>query len=142
NIRVYNYDMFQGVDYKVDLSKPAGERIVDLTFKGEPVKETDILKLAVNNYRHSGLQGMGIIKNDPYFNSDPKSLRSFIADYIAENSPISPVTNNNWEIINADLNHPLRDYLIGEIKAGNITLPVSEDGRSINAKAINADDMI
>lgn len=142
NIRVYNYDMFQGVDYKVDLSKPAGERIVDLMFKGEPVKETDVFKLAVNNYRHSGLQGMGIIKNDPYFNSDPKSLRSYIADYIAENTPISPVVDNNWEIINADLNHPLRDYLIGEIKAGNIKLPISEDGRNFNAKGINADDMI
>ncbi|WFA08613.1 5'-nucleotidase C-terminal domain-containing protein [Tissierella sp. Yu-01] len=142
DIRVYNYDMFQGVDYKIDLSKPAGERIVDLMFKGEPVKADDTFKLAVNNYRHSGLQGMGIIKNDPYFNSDPKSLRSFIADYIAENSPIAPVTDNNWEIINADLDHPLREYLIEEIKAGNITLPVSEDGRSINAKAINADEMI
>ncbi len=142
NIRVYNYDMFQGVEYKIDLSKPAGERIVDLTFKGEPVKPEDTFKLAINNYRHSGLQGMGIIKNDPYFNSDPKSLRSFIADYIAENSPIAPVTDNNWEIINADVNHPLRDYIIKEIKAGNITVPVSEDGRSFNVKGINADEMI
>ncbi|MDD4726542.1 MAG: 5'-nucleotidase C-terminal domain-containing protein [Tissierellia bacterium] len=142
DIRVYNYDMFQGANYKVDLSKPTGERIVDLMFKGEPVKAEDIFKLAINNYRHSGLQEMGIIKNDPYFNSDPKSLRSFIADYIAENSPISPVTNNNWQIINADVNHPLRDYIIEEIKAGNIIVPVSEDGRSFNINGINADEMI
>lgn len=142
NIRVYNYDSIQGVDYKIDLSKPAGERIVDLKFKGELVKDTDTFKLALNNYRHSVLQAAGIIKNDFYMNSDPKSLRSFIADYIKENSPISPVTDNNWEVINADLNHPLREYLIGEIKAGNIKLPVSEDGRNFNAKAINANDMI
>ncbi len=142
NIRGYNYDMFQGVDYKVDVSKPAGERIVDLMFKGQPLKADDKIKLAINNYRYGGLKNMGIISGEPYFESDPKSLRSYIADYIAENTPIAPVVDNNWEIIGADLDHPLRHYLIEEIKAGNLKLPVSEDGRSYNAKAINADDMI
>lgn len=142
NIRGYNYDMFQGIDYKVDVSKPAGERIVDLQFNGEPLKADDKVKLAINNYRYGGLKNMGIISGEPYFESDPMSLRSYIAEYIKENTPISPVVDNNWEVIGADLDHPLRDYLIEEIKAGNLELPVSEDGRSYNAKAINADDMI
>lgn len=142
NIRGYNYDMFQGVDYKVDVSKPAGERIVDLKFKGEPLKAEDKIKLAINNYRYGGLKNMGIISGEPYFESDPMSLRSYIAQYIKENTPISPAVDNNWEIIGADLDHPLRHHLIEEIKAGNLELPVSEDGRSYNAKAINADDMI
>lgn len=142
NIRVYNYDMFQGVDYKIDLSKPAGERIVDLRFNGELVEDTDVLKLAINNYRYGGLKDMGIISGEPYFESDPKSLRSYIADYIREHGVIEPVTDNNWEIIGVDLNHPLRDYIIGEIKAGNIEIPTSEDGRTINIRGINADEMI
>jgi 2',3'-cyclic-nucleotide 2'-phosphodiesterase/3'-nucleotidase len=142
NIRGYNYDMFQGVDYKIDVSKPAGKRIVELKFKGKAVKDSDTLKLAVNNYRYGGLKSMGIIKGEPYFSSDPKSLRSYIADYIKENSPIAPKVNNNWKVIGADLNHPLRSYLIGEIKAGRLVLPVSEDGRSFNAKSINAEAMI
>lgn len=142
NIRGYNYDMFQGVEYKVDVTKPAGERIVDLKFKGETVKETDTFKLGINNYRYGGLKNMGIISGSPYFESDPKSLRSFIADYIKENTPIAPVVDNNWEVIGTDFSHPLKTYLIDEIKAGRLELPVSEDGRSYNAKAINADDMI
>ncbi|MCR3955291.1 MAG: 5'-nucleotidase C-terminal domain-containing protein [Gudongella sp.] len=142
NIRGYNYDMFQGVEYKVDVTKPAGERIVDLMFNGEPVMPEDTLKLAINNYRYGGLKNMGIISGEPYFESDPKSLRSYIADYIAENTPIAPVVDNNWEVVGADFDHLLRPYLIEEIKAGNLELPVSEDGRSYNAKAINADDMI
>jgi 2',3'-cyclic-nucleotide 2'-phosphodiesterase/3'-nucleotidase len=142
SIRVYNYDMFQGVDYKVDVSKPAGERIVDLKFKGELVKDTDILKLAINNYRYGGLKDMGIISGDAYFESDPKSLRSYIADHIAELETIDPLVDNNWEVIGANFNHPLRDYIIGEIKAGNIEIPVSEDGRTINVKAINAEQLI
>lgn len=141
-IRVYNYDMFQGVDYKVDVSKPAGERIVDLKLNGELLKDTDTLKLAINNYRYGGLKDMGIINGEPYFESDPKSLRSYIADYIAEQGVIEPKADNNWEVIGADFNHPLRDYIIGEIKAGNIEIPKSEDGRNVNVKAINAVDMI
>lgn len=142
NIRGYNYDVFQGVEYKVDVSKPVGERIVDLKFKGKAVEPTDTFKLAINNYRYGGLKSMGIIDGNPYFESDPKSLRSFIADYIAENSPMEPVVDNNWEVIGTDFTHPLRDYLIGEIKAGRLELPVSEDGRSYNARAINVFKMI
>lgn len=94
------------------MSKPVGERIVDLMFNGKAVKETDTFKLAINNYRYGGLKSMGIIDGEPYFESDPKSLRSFIADYIAENSPMEPVVDNNWEVIGTDFTHPLRDCRI------------------------------
>lgn len=141
-IRVYNYDMFQGVDYKVDVSKPAGSRIVDLKFKGELLKDTDKLKLAINNYRYGGLKDSGIISGEAYFESDPKSLRSYIADHIREKKVIEPIVDNNWEVIGADLNHPLRDYIIGEIKAGKIEIPKSEDGRTVNVKSVNAIELI
>lgn len=141
-IRGYNYDMFQGVDYKVDISQPQGERIVDLMFNGAPLKDDQVLKLAVNNYRFGGLQAMGIVTKTPYFESDPKSLRSYIADTIREAGTIDPETDNNWEIIGADLDHPLRDYIIGEVNAGNIALEVSQDGRNYNTKSLNAIKMI
>lgn len=141
-IRGYNYDMFQGVDYKVDISKPKGERIVDLTYNGEPLKDDQKIKLAINNYRFGGLQAMGIITEEPYFESDPKSLRSYIADKIKEEGVIEPEVDNNWEVIGADLDHPLRDYIIGEVNEGNIELPKSEDGRSYNARALNVYEMI
>ena len=141
-IRGYNYDMFQGVDYKVDISKPAGERIVELKFNGEEVKDTDTFKLAINNYRYGGMTAQGIFSQEPYFESDPKSLRAYIADYIREKGEISPEFDNNWEIIGADLDHPFRDYVIEEINKGNISVPTSEDGRNYNAKAINVYELI
>ena len=48
----YLYDMFAGVDYEIDLSKPAGQRIVNVMYK-EPRYEMMKLTLAVNNYRYS-----------------------------------------------------------------------------------------
>lgn len=140
-IRGYNYDMFAGVDYKVDISKPVGERIVDLTYKGEPVTDEMTFNLAINNYRFGGLQSMEIISNDAYFKSDPISLRSYIRDYIEEAGTITPTTDNNWEIIGADLDHPMRDEIIAMVKAGTIEVPKSEDGRTPNVKSLNVYDL-
>ncbi|SCG81870.1 2',3'-cyclic-nucleotide 2'-phosphodiesterase [Proteiniborus sp. DW1] len=141
NIRAYNYDVFAGVEYNIDISKPAGERIVNLKLNGNEVKDDDVIKLAINNYRYDGLKGMGIISGEPYFNSDPKSLRTYIAEYISEKGTIDPEVDNNWSIIGADLNHPLRDYIIQEIKAGNINIEPSADGRTPNVKPMNVFDL-
>lgn len=141
-IRGYKYDMFAGVDYKIDISKPAGERIVDLKFKGEPVKETDKFKLAINDYRYSGLKTEGIISGEPIYDSDPISLRSMIVEHIRNLKTLEPKTDNNWEIIGADLDHPLRDYIIKQVNEGKIQIPTSEDGRTSNVKALNVNEMI
>ncbi|MGH7618583.1 MAG: bifunctional metallophosphatase/5'-nucleotidase, partial [Gemmatimonadaceae bacterium] len=50
----YNYDIVSGVDYTIDVSKPVGERIVALTFRGKPVAPADSFTMALNNYRQSG----------------------------------------------------------------------------------------
>ncbi|MFA5523158.1 MAG: 5'-nucleotidase C-terminal domain-containing protein [Tissierellales bacterium] len=141
NVRAYNYDLFAGVEFNIDISKPAGERIVNLKLNGNEVKDDDVIKLAINNYRNDGLKGMGIISNEPYFNSDPKSVRTFIAEYISAQGTITPEVDNNWSVIGADLDHPLRDYIIEEIKAGNISIEPSADGRTPNVKPINVFDL-
>ncbi|WP_202707375.1 5'-nucleotidase C-terminal domain-containing protein [Sporosalibacterium faouarense] len=142
DIRGYNYDMFAGIDYKIDISKPAGERIVDLTMDGEPVTDDQIIKLAINDYRYSGLTSMGIISGEAYFNSDPITLRSYIRDYIEEKGSISPEVDNNWELTGIDLNHPLRDEIIQMVKDGKIDIPTSEDGRTPNVKALNVYELM
>lgn len=142
DIRSYNYDMFAGVDYKIDISKPAGQRIVDLTFKDEPIKDDQVLKLAINDYRYSGLINMGILSNEPYFNSDPISLRSYIKTFIQEKGSVSPEVDNNWEITGADMNNPLRDKVIQMVKDGAIEIPTSADGRTPNVKSLNLYELV
>jgi len=141
-IRGYNYDMFTGVDYEIDISKPAGERIVNLKMDGKVVTDDQTIKLAVNNYRFGGLTSMEIISNDEYFNSDPKSLRSYIKDYIQEKGTINPTVDNNWKIIGADLNNPLRDKVIEMVNNDDISIPTSEDGRTANIKSLNINELI
>ncbi|PRX22392.1 2',3'-cyclic-nucleotide 2'-phosphodiesterase (5'-nucleotidase family) [Orenia metallireducens] len=136
-IRGYNYDMFAGINYKINISKPAGERITDLTFKGKPVKDNQTFTLALNNYRYGGLKASGILHNDPSFKSE-KTIQQYIIDYIRENKTINPAVDNNWKIIGADLAHPQRDQVIELINAGIIEIPAKN--RSWNAKSININD--
>jgi 2',3'-cyclic-nucleotide 2'-phosphodiesterase / 3'-nucleotidase len=50
----YNYDMWSGIDYKLDLTKPVGQRVVDLKLHGQPLAMDQIVRVAMNNYRATG----------------------------------------------------------------------------------------
>ena len=115
----YLYDVFAGVDYEIDLSKPVGERIQNVMFKGEPLTDDQTLTLAVNNYRFSSaLKSKGLVAGDKEWESSG-SIRDMIVAYLAENSPVSPEVDNNWKIVGVDLqlNNPERDALIADVNA-------------------------
>jgi 2',3'-cyclic-nucleotide 2'-phosphodiesterase/3'-nucleotidase len=51
----YNFDQIQGdIRYTIDVSKPVGQRITDLRYKGKPVKADQPFIVVTNNYRASG----------------------------------------------------------------------------------------
>ena len=52
--QLYHFDVFYPVKYEVDISKPVGERITELTLNGEEIDDSKTYHLAVNNYRAMG----------------------------------------------------------------------------------------
>jgi 2',3'-cyclic-nucleotide 2'-phosphodiesterase (5'-nucleotidase family) len=150
NVRGYNYDMFSGVEYQVDISKPAGERIVNLTLDGDAIEDDATYKLAVNNYRFGTLISNGwATEDDKYYDSydlmqDAGRIRDLIIKYIDEEQDgmAEPMVDNNWKIVGADLNHPLKDMIMDMIVAGEILIPRSEDGRTPNVEAINVYELM
>lgn len=142
SIRGYNYDMYSGVDYEIDISKEPGNRITNLTFKGEPVTDDMELTLALNNYRYNGMKSEGLITEPILFDSyevygDDGQIRNLIAEYIRDNKVISPEVDNNWKLIGADLNHWAKGSTYNLIEKGIIEIPTSADGRTPNVKSIN-----
>lgn len=124
----YLYDMFAGVEYEIDLSKPKGERIQNVMFKGEPLQDDQTLTLAVNNYRYSSaLKAQSIISGTREWESS-NSIRDMIVAYFAEHSPVEPTVDNNWKIVGVDLSEddPRRAELIGYINDGLLDTPYAE----------------
>lgn len=135
----YRYDMFKGVDYKIDLSQDVGNRIKDVKFKGEELKDDQVLTLAVNNYRYSsGLKANKLIAGTRDWDS-PMAIREYIAEYIKQKGEISPEVSNNWEIVGIDLEHELRDEIIELVNEGLIESPYH---KALNIKDLEAQGII
>lgn len=144
NIRGYAYDMFAGIDYKVDISKPVGQRIVDIEFKDKPLKDDQIIKLAINDYRYNGIGPSGnpkIITNKPYYESAPDSIRYFIKKYIEECKIITPETDDNWELTGYDWDDDYRELAVYAVNNNLIQIPKSKDGRTDNVRSITVEDL-
>ena len=151
DIRAYNYDMFAGVNYEIDVSKPAGERIVNLTWPdGTPVKDDDSFEIAVNNYRANTQLLSDVIYKDGdkpvLLESDVHSgdgVRKLIATYIQDvkGGTITPECDNNWKIVGNDWDEALHQKAVEQLAAGLLTIPTSEDGRTPNVKSITVNDL-
>lgn len=164
NIRGYNYDMFSGINYSIDISKPvistdivtAGasplqfkqSRITNLTkTDGTPIKDTDVFKLAVNNYRYSTtLKSMFgddlkvLYKSDEDL-GDKGRIRELLIDYIKKNGTITNHIENNWKLIGTSGSTNDRNDLVAYLALGKLSIPFSKDGRTPNVKALTVDDL-
>ena len=133
----YLYDMFAGIDYEIDLSEPAGSRIKNVMFKGEPLTDDMMLTVAVNNYRYSSaLKAQGLASQKKEWESS-NAIRDMIVEYFAKNSPIEPTVDNNWKIVGVDLSldDPRRAELITLINEGKLPTPYN---KSYNLKDYDA----
>ncbi|OQY39819.1 MAG: bifunctional metallophosphatase/5'-nucleotidase [Spirochaetaceae bacterium 4572_7] len=149
DVRGYNYDMFSGVTYDVDVSKPVGERVVNVMFDGAPLDDARVYKLAVNNYRFGTLTSKGFATvDDKYFDSyeamqDAGRIRSLIVQYVQEekNGAVSPDVDNNWKIIGFNFDNPMIADVVSKIKDGSLEIPKSDDGRTMNIRSLTAADL-
>ncbi|MGY2574948.1 2',3'-cyclic-nucleotide 2'-phosphodiesterase [Vibrio sp. C8] len=109
--RTYNFDVIDGVNYQIDITKPAkydgdckvinpdSQRIVNLTYKGKPIDTAQTFLIATNNYRAYSNKFPGTGSDFIAFDS-PDENRTVVADYIArvskEQGEVTPSADNNW----------------------------------------------
>ncbi|WP_306213150.1 bifunctional metallophosphatase/5'-nucleotidase [Actinoplanes sp. RD1] len=98
----YNYDVFSGVDYDIDISKPVGSRITRLEIAGAPVADDAQFVVAVNNYRRSGGGAFpGIVKTQVY--NAQQEIRQLLIDWAQAQGEINPADffTPNWRLVRA-----------------------------------------
>jgi len=106
--RYYNFDTAEGINYTVDASKPAGDKVTITVFtNGSDFDFNSIYKVAVNSYRGNGggghlTMGCGIKQEDlpkRVISSTEKDLRYYLMKWIEKTKEVTPTTNNNWKVI-------------------------------------------
>ncbi len=98
-IPAYNFDIAEGVTYELDISKPFGQRIQNLRFRGQPLAPSKKLRLATNSYRVNGGGGYTMYKDAPVVYRSSEEIRELIIDWVERNKTVPAKPNNNWRIV-------------------------------------------
>lgn len=130
---VYNFDVIDGVEYQIDVTKPArydvkgnlvnpdSSRVVNLEYNGEPIDHEQEFVVVTNNYRAGGGGNFPGLKGSELVVDSADENRQVLMDYISEVKEITPTADNNWSIapISGDVNvtfttSPNAEKYIGE----------------------------
>lgn len=103
----YNFDVLDGLKYEIDVTQPAKydkdgkvvnettNRIVNMTYEGKPVADTQEFIVATNNYRGSSKTFPGVSKGEVVYQSQDET-RQIIVKYMQETPVINPAADQNW----------------------------------------------
>ena len=101
----YNYDVVYGLDaplsYDIDVARPVGERIVNLSYGGAPIVAGQEFALAINNYRQSGGGNFPGVKDAPVLSNSQQEIRQRIIDYVVTKGILDATmfTQDNWRLV-------------------------------------------
>ena len=156
DMRGYNYDMFSGVNYEINISKEPGQRIENLTRSdGTEIKDDDVLIVAMNNYRASSqlltygtVYEEGVDELPTLLEIDVRGelggVRELIADYIMNvkgGELEAPALTGNWKITGYDWDEDLHAQAVELVNNGTLALKSSESGREINVAPITVEGL-
>ncbi|MFE6785922.1 bifunctional metallophosphatase/5'-nucleotidase [Streptomyces sp. NPDC057680] len=86
----YNYDAVSGLTYDIDIARPAGSRIVNLSFEGKPLDPAAKFVLAVNNYRASGGGAFPHVAGAQQLWANSDEIRNTIIQWVQAKGTVDP----------------------------------------------------
>ncbi len=97
----YNFEILTGVDYVIDLSRPIGDRITGLLYRGKPVRAGDSFTIALSNYRAEGSGGYTMLRGAPVVYDRQEDIRQLLIDEVARRGTLNPADyfTQNWRLL-------------------------------------------
>jgi 2',3'-cyclic-nucleotide 2'-phosphodiesterase/3'-nucleotidase len=100
----YNFDTIAGLQplaYDIDISRPVGSRIANLTYAGASLDPAMEFAMAVNNYRQGGGGGFPAVKTAPVVYNRQIDIRQLLIDWVTTNHIIDPgqFATVDWKLV-------------------------------------------
>jgi 2',3'-cyclic-nucleotide 2'-phosphodiesterase/3'-nucleotidase len=95
----YNFDSAEGVGYEIDLTRPAGERIQHLSFRGEPLAPERRLKVVANSYRLNGGGGFEAVRRAPRVWRTTREVRELLVEYCRRERTLDGSFTRDWVLL-------------------------------------------
>ncbi|MDR2977617.1 MAG: bifunctional metallophosphatase/5'-nucleotidase [Streptococcaceae bacterium] len=95
----YNYDMYEGIDYTIDVSKPEGQRITRYEFDSKTVQDEDALEIVVNQYRGVGGGNYPMFDASKITSEITVDMTELIGDYLEKHPLIEATVDDNFSVI-------------------------------------------
>jgi len=94
----YNYDMWEGIEYELELCRPVGQRVTKLQKDGATLLADATYDVVMNHYRASGGGGFDFFRGKPVIREIQSDMTELIAAYISKHSVIRSTCNHNWRV--------------------------------------------
>ncbi|MDT2806674.1 bifunctional metallophosphatase/5'-nucleotidase [Vagococcus lutrae] len=95
----FNYDMYAGISYTLDIRQPVGQRVTALTYAGKPVTDDQILEVAMNQYRAVGGGDYTMFGADKIVKEVTVDMTELIADFLKKHPKLTPITEHTFDVI-------------------------------------------
>ncbi|WP_215796516.1 bifunctional 2',3'-cyclic-nucleotide 2'-phosphodiesterase/3'-nucleotidase [Paludibacterium paludis] len=112
NFQVFNFDVLYGdIQYQIDVTRPVGSRIVNLTYKGSAIDPSKPFIVATNNYRASGGGNFPGIDGTKTIIQAPDANRDVLISYIKTNGTLTRAqygATRSWSFVRVSTAGPVR----------------------------------
>jgi 2',3'-cyclic-nucleotide 2'-phosphodiesterase/3'-nucleotidase len=124
-----NFDSAEGLTYEIDLTQPAGQRIVRLRFQDEALDPARRLKVVMSDYRAGGGGGYTMFEGAPALWWSDQGARDLLIAYVASHGPGGEHTPN-WRLIPDYVLTPARPLIDRLVRLGKAPI---DDVRRLGA---------
>ena len=97
-VRHYNVDTMAGLDYRIDPTRPEGDRVRDLRYQGQPLDLHARFTVVCNNYRAVGGGGYPHLAEAEVVWKASTEVADLIGEYLDRLEVWQPTVDGNWWI--------------------------------------------
>ena len=99
NPQAYQYDFWGGISYLIDVKKPVGQRLKNITFREKAIKDYQNYRVVFNSYRLTGYD-FPILKNRETLYETTQTVPFLFKDYLQSDFPTTFPKHGHFKVIN------------------------------------------